>query len=147
MTVRSRTIRGSSCTSLVKGMKTDTMISSGFRTVFPKLTKKSWFRWTSRLPPGGFRDDCSLNLNTSDMNLPQILNLTWLTVGDDAHFAVPGSQNRVQVWVWVRAHDVSSKRLKMQNKSNEWIHMILVLGFLLDSCGSMDCYSRAEINQ
>lgn len=48
------------CTFLEKGMKTETAISSGFRMVFPKLTKKSWLRGTSRLPPGGLRQNCIL---------------------------------------------------------------------------------------
>lgn len=43
----------SSFTCLEKGRKTETTTSSGFRAVFPKPTKKSWFSGTWRRP-GGF---------------------------------------------------------------------------------------------
>lgn len=45
-------------TFVVKGIKTERRISSGFRHVFPKPTKKSLFKGTSRLPPGGSTKKC-----------------------------------------------------------------------------------------
>ncbi len=71
---RGRTFRRNICTFLEKGMKTETTISSGFRMVFPKLTKKSWFRGTSRLPPGGFRSEEKLK------------RLTWIYIFEEQSF-------------------------------------------------------------
>lgn len=41
-----------------------------------------------------------------------------LTVRNDAHFAVPSSQNGIHVRVWVSTHDVAPKRLNMQSNKH-----------------------------
>lgn len=124
-------------------MKTERRISSGFTAVFPKLTKKSRLRGTSRRPSAGITwgSLCKILSFFCSRVLCDFFPLYYKlsprfsqpTVWYDAHSAVPGSQNNIQVGVWIRTHDVSPKRLsrakinKYRQKYTE-IHKLIKQG-------------------